>query len=273
MQKILVFVMALLPCADAAARDAQMVAIGMAQIACLDGDKEGNIVRIENAVAEATHKGAQIVVFPESCLLGWENPDAHLRACSIPGADSGRLANLAKKYGVFLCIGLDEKDGDKLYDSAILIDETGRILLKHRKINVLPELMSPPYSVGNGVQSVQTKFGKIGIMICADSFLGDLVRSMGDQTPDLVLIPYGWAAPEAEWPNHAKSLEEVVRKVARTVGCPVVGTDLVGSITNGPWRGQVYGGSSVAVDASGKVMALGRDRDRDVIVFNVRLGK
>jgi len=245
------------------------VTVAMAQIACIDGDRSGNFVRIENAVIEAKAGGAQIVLFPESSVLGWENPAAHQRACPIPGDDSARLASLAKKYGIYLCVGLDEKDGELLYDSCILIDDAGNILLKHRKVNVLPELMTPPYSVGHGVGTVETNFGKIGVMICADSMKEDLVHDMQVKQPDFILIPFGWAAPEEQWPAHGQDLQNVVRRVATTVHCPVIGTDLFGMITNGPWRGQVYGGQSVAVDASGNVIALGRDRDRDVRVFTI----
>ena len=56
------------------------VKIGMAQIFCLDGDREGNFTRIEYAIQEATEKGAQIVCFPEMAVLGWVNPEAHQRA-------------------------------------------------------------------------------------------------------------------------------------------------------------------------------------------------
>jgi N-carbamoylputrescine amidase len=159
-----------------------------------------------------------------------------------------------------------------LYDSCLLIDASGNILLKHRKVNVLPELMSPPYAVGDGVvRAVETKFGRIGLLICADSFVKELVNRLADQRPDLVLIPYGWAAPEAEWPGHGDSLRDVVQTVARTVHCPVIGTDLVGAITNGPWSGQVYGGQSVAADGDGGILFRGKDRDRDVSVISVRL--
>ncbi len=138
--------------------------IAMAQIFCLDGDRAGNLARIENALVEARAQGAALVVFPESCIFGWENPVAHERASPIPGRDSDELCALAKKHHVFLCAGLDEKDGRNLFDSCVLIDDEGRLLLKHRKVNVLPHLMTPPYSVGDGVpQVVDTKFGKIGL--------------------------------------------------------------------------------------------------------------
>jgi predicted amidohydrolase len=247
------------------------VKIAMAQILCIDGDLSGNFARIENAIIEAKEKQAEIIVFPESSLLGWENPDAHRRACPIPGKDSEQLCNLARKYKVYICIGLDEKAGEHLFDSAVLIDDNGNILLNHRKINVLPELMDPPYSVGDGVQVVKTRFGNIGVMICADSFMENLLDSMKAKKPDLLLIPYGWAAPENAWPAHGKELEKVVKNVAGKVGCPVIGTNLIGQISHGPWKGQVYGGQSVAFDEKNNVLVLGKDRDRDLIVITIEV--
>ena len=248
----------------------KQVKIAMAQILCVDGDLSGNLIRIENALKEAKEQQAELIVFPESSLLGWENPDAHKRAYPIPGDDSKKICQLAQKYKMYICIGLDEKEGDKLYDSAILIDDHGTILLKHRKINVLPELMTPPYSVGKGVQVVQTKFGKIGIMICADSMQGNLLDEMKSKKPDLLLIPYGWAAPEKDWPQHGQELVKVVKKAAIHIGCPVVGADLIGQISHGPWLGQVYGGQSVFYNPVNGELVVGKDRERDIVLITVK---
>ena len=119
---------------------------------------------IENAIIESKNKGADIVVFPETALLGWVNPEAHYKAFPIPGKDSDRLCKLAQDHKVFICIGLAEKDKDGLYDSAILIDNTGEIILKHRKINTLENHIDPPYIKGKGVNTVSTQYGNIGIM-------------------------------------------------------------------------------------------------------------
>jgi predicted amidohydrolase len=251
----------------------QALRIGIAQIFALDGDRAGNFVRIENAVAEAKAMGAEIVTLPESCILGWENPAAHERAYGIPGADSHRLCELARQHQVYLCVGLDEKDGDRLFGSCILVSDRGQLLLKHRKVNVLPELMTPPYSAGSGASVVETRFGRIGILICADSFVEELLQETRKASPDILLVPYGWAAPEEKWPEHGKNLRDTVLAVAAEVGCAVVGTDLVGTITNGPWSGQVYGGQSVVAEASGKVLHICRDRDRDVVVVTVPAGR
>jgi predicted amidohydrolase len=247
----------------------RQVRIAMAQIICFDSDKSGNLVRIENAIIEAREKKADLILFPESCLLGWVNPEAYQRACPIPGNDSEIICRLAKKYKIHISIGLDEKVGDKLYDSAILVDENGNILLKHRKINVLPELMTPPYSTGDGVNTVNTKFGIIGLMICADSFRENLLKSMKDKKPDVLLIPYGWAAPENAWPTHGQELLKVVKNTAIKVNCPVIGTNLVGQISHGPWTGQIYGGLSVAFDNRNDNLIIGKDRERDIAIITI----
>lgn len=247
------------------------IKIAIAQILCLDGDRAGNLLRIENAIAEAKAQDAALVAFPESCLLGWINPAAHERAYPIPGADSDALCALAKKYNVHICIGLDEKQGDQLFGAAILIDKEGIILLKHHKINVLPDLMNPSYSIGNEVSVAETSFGKIGVLICADSFQEELLHRMALQKPDLMLIPYGWAAEENAWPQHGENLVKVVQKVAQTIHCPVVGTNLVGQISQGPWAGRIYGGLSVACDKNGEIIRIGKDREREVAVISVDL--
>ena len=104
----------------------RIIRAAMAQIFSLDGHRCGNFVRIENAIREAKDGAADIICFPETVILGWVNPDAHERAFPIPGEDSERLCELAKKYEIYLCAGLAEKDGTKLYDSAGLIDKRGQ---------------------------------------------------------------------------------------------------------------------------------------------------
>jgi len=245
------------------------VKIAMAQIVSLDGDKAGNMIRIKNAIMEAQKKHAKIIVFPESCLLGWVNPEAYNSADPIPGKDSEQICRLAKKYKLYICIGLDEKDGKRLYDSAILIDDKGHILLKHRKINVLPALMDPPYSIGNGVGVVKTKFGTIGIMICADSYLDNLLDEMRMQRPDLLLIPYGWTSTVSNWPARSREFVGVVTHAAKRTGCPVIGTNLIGQIVHGPWSGQIFGGQSVSYDINKKSLTVGKDRERDIVMVTV----
>jgi predicted amidohydrolase len=250
------------------------VRVAVCQVLSIDGDREGNFRRIEYALETAQAARAAIAMFPESILLGWENPDAHRLAEPIPGKDSDRIAALAVKYGLMIAIGLDEKDGERLYDSAILVDKTGKLLWKHRKLNVLAQLMTPPYAEGTpeGIGVVETEYGRIGVLICADTFSDQYAERMVRLKPDLMFVPYGWAATVDRWPGHAKRLERLVARRAAQWKCPVVAPDLVGVMMHGPWAGQTYGGASLVVDGTGRVLAVLRDRDVDVRVMEIRPG-
>ena len=119
---------------------------------------------------------------------------------------------------------------------------------------------------------VETEFGKIGLLICADTHKDEILKSMAKLKPDLLLVPYGYAAEENQWPGHGKELEKVVKAAAKKTGAPVVGTNLVGEITKGPWKGRIYGGQSIAVDKTGKAISIAKDRDRDINIFQINTG-
>jgi len=265
------------PCAyGTASRTAakKTVRLAVCQILVIDSDREGNFRRIEYALDQAEAQHADIALFPESSILGWENPEAHRLAAPIPGKDSDRIAELARKHKLMIAIGFDEKDSDRLYDSAILVDKSGKLLWKHRKINVLPELMTPPYSQGRpeDIGVVDTEFGRIAVLICADTFTDAYLERLKALKPDLMLVPYGWAAPKEEWPGHSKLLEELVKRRAAEVRCPMAGVDLVGEMTHGPWQGQTYGGSSFVADGKGNILLTARDRDTDLRVIELAVG-
>lgn len=263
------------PIEDRCGEAPDAILIGVCQLRCVDGDREGNLERIGGAVRSAAEAGAEIACFPETAILGWVNPEAHELADSIPGATTDRLAALARENDIMLAIGLAERAGECLHDSAILIDRDGSLLLKHRKVNILSELMDPPYTPGAIEQEnvVDTTLGRIGMLICADSFEEEVVAAMARKEPDLLVVPYGWAASENAWPDHGEQLEAWVTYLGRTVGCPVVGVDVVGEITHGPWTGKTYGGQSLISDAEGRVIVVLADREEQVLVVPVSVGR
>lgn len=249
------------------------VRIAVCQTFCIDSDKEGNLTRISRAIATAAKQEADIACFPETAILGWVNPDAHELADPIPGETTNRLAALAKEHNIMIAIGLCEKEGEALYDTAVLIGSDGEILLKHRKCNVLSELMDPPYTPGKpeDVRVVETPLGRIGMLICADTFQDQLVSSLRAQSPDLILVPYGWAADRSAWPEHADSLHAWIRATATRAACTVVGTNSVGSISKGPWTGFTFGGQSALASPDGTITTTLSDRDADLQVVEIAL--
>ncbi len=247
--------------------------VAVCQIRCVDSDVEGNIARVTRAVEEAAARGAQIAAFPETVFIGWVNTAAHQLAQPIPGRFSDIVCRLGKKHRIMISIGLTEKVAEGIYDSMILLSSEGEILLKHRKINTMPELMTPPYLQGKkeDLSAVDTPLGRIGAMICADSFVDKHHEIMKSLCPDLLLIPYGWAAERNEWPGHGKKLEETVCRIAKNVGAAVVGTNLIGEITCGPWKGKTYEGHSVVTDSTAKILAIGKDSEEEILMVDAAL--
>lgn len=273
---ILVGALGLITSARSEVAQHRIIRVAVCQILCIDGDANANLRQIESALEAAAAEGADLASFPESIILGWVNPQAHALADPIPGPTTERLSELARRYRMMICIGMDEKDGEMLYDSAVLLGADGSLLLKQRKIDNLRRLnlLDPPYSDGTveDLRTVDTPAGRIGVLICADSFDEALMRRMAEDSADVVLAPLGWAAEAGRWPRHGQTLAKLMAQGARWAGCPVIGVNRVGTIAHGPWAGRIYGGQSVVADAEGTILAVLRDRDVEVRVVEVRLG-
>ena len=239
----------------------QSLAVALCQIE-VTADSEANLRSIEAAIAGAAQGGAQIACFPEACIFGWTNSAAHDAAATIPGTTSDRIAAAAREHQIMVVIGLAERDGPNLHNTAVLIDTDGTLLAKHRKMNILSELMDPPYQPGESAHGsvVDTRYGRIGLLICADTFQDETVSQLAAQKPDYVIVPYGWAAPAGDWPQHGDSLHAWIRHTARRCQAPVAGVDSTGELHSGPWKGFVLGGQSMACDAEGQPIEVLPDR-------------
>ena len=68
--------------------------IALCQLRCIDGDVEGNLIRIEEQVKEASENGAKAAFFPETAIIGWVNPDAYELADTIPGKYTEKMPHV-----------------------------------------------------------------------------------------------------------------------------------------------------------------------------------
>ncbi len=242
------------------------------------GAKQENLRRAELAIAAAVGQGAQIVLLPETLDLGWTHPSAKEQAEAIPGGEPyERLSAAAKEHGVFLCAGLTERDRTQVFNSAVLIDDTGQLLHKHHKLNEL-EIGHEYYAQGNSLRVVHTRLGAIGVMICADGFACNQVlsRSLCYMGADIILSPSAWARP-ATHDNIADPYGSVWRAayfpVAREFSVWFASASCVGPMTAGPWSGRNCIGCSMVVDAEGREVLQGPyGADADTILYaDIRL--
>ncbi len=229
--------------------------IGMGQMLVVGGVYQENLSRALKMVQVAREKDCSIVVLPETLDTGWLHPNLHEMAKPIPGATSDILCQAAQDNGVYIVAGITEKDGHKLYNTAILIDQNGEILLKYRKIHILDWVLDI-YSVGTTLSVVETPLGTIGVNICADNFMNSLTlaHSMARMGADIILSPVAWTT-EGTNDNTEQPYGDIWLKPYKTISelydIAIVGATSVGVMDYGLWKGRKLPGKSLAVWAGG----------------------
>ena len=247
--------------------------IALLQMLVEGGHKERNLAHAEELIAEAARNGAQLAVLPEAMDLGWTHPSCQQEAEPIPeGEPAQRLKRAAVQHRIFICSGLTEREGERIFNSALLIDRQGRVLCTHRKLNELT-IGHPYYAQGDRLNVARTELGTLGLMICADGFARDRVlsRALGYMGADIIVSPSAWAMP-ADHDDTRESYGAVWRDayipVAREFSMWIVGVSNVGPIRQGPWVGQKCIGCSLAVGPTGEVLLRGPyGEDAEAILY------
>ncbi len=232
------------------------IRLGLGQMPVVGGEAETNLAVAVRTIQDAATAGCDLVVLPECLDLGWTHPSAREQAVPIPGPRCDRLAGAARDAGIHLVAGLTERDGERVYNTAVLLDPRGRLLLKHRKINIL-EIAQDLYSIGDRLGVAHCELGCLGVNICADNFPNSLAQAhvlarMGAQ---LICSPSAWAVPadhDNELDPYGGLWRDAYAEIARLYGVAVVGVSNVGEITGGPWQGRYCIGCSLAVGADGE---------------------
>jgi predicted amidohydrolase len=236
--------------------------LAMVQMYVEGGELDLNLKHATECINEAAKNGADIALLPEVMDLGWTHSAALKLAYPVPGGRTFNiLADAAKKNKIYVCAGIVEKDGDKTYNSAVLIDDQGKLLIKHRKLNEL-DIAHNLYDQGDRLNVCHTRFGTIGLDICADAFAKDLVlsRALGYMGADIILSPSSWAVP----PDHdnlknpyGDEWNKAYEPVAKDFRMWIIGVSNVGPVTDGPWKNWNCIGCSLAIDPKGKEVLQG----------------
>ena len=254
--------------------------VALVQMLVVGGDKRRNLDHALDLIAEASDRGADLVLLPEAMDLGWTHPSSRSDAEPVPeGMPCSMLAEAAAKPGVFLCAGLTEAAGERVFNTGVILDRRGKLLCKHRKLNELT-IGQAFYAQGDRLGVVHTELGTLGLMICADGFAKDRVlsRSLGYMGADLILSPCAWAVA-ADHDNRKTPYGGIWRDayapVAKAFSLWIMAASNVGLIAGGPWQGRKCIGCSLVVGPGGQEVVQGPyGIDAETILFvDVRLGE
>ena len=150
--------------------------------------------RIEAMVTAAAENETQLMLFSELAATPGDNTDDPHHDLPlgqpIPGEATDRLARAAKSHGLYLGIGILEREGDSLYDSAVLLGPAGEIEVKYRRIqpqwhgrNADPKV----YREGSEMVVASTAIGRFCFALCGDLFDVEIVARIKQNCPDYVL--------------------------------------------------------------------------------------
>lgn len=232
------------------------IKLAMGQLLLEGGEPKRNFDRAKKMVVKASQEGADLIILPETIDFTWTHPSAYEEALPIPGEYSNTLCDWAREFDIYICVGLTErKTDDKLYNTALLINDKGEILIKFHKINLI-KVEQPYYEVGDILKVVDSPWGKIGLNICADNYrdsvhIGKTLGSMGAR---IILSPSSWTVDhsisEIDEPYHDKWVTPL-SYIAQMYNALVVSTTSVGYIVGGPYEGKKMVGCSLAVNSEG----------------------
>jgi len=160
-------------------------------------DKTKNVTQMINMVRQAAEFGADLVLCGEAAPTGLINSDDPMKYIKlgepIPGPTAFLLSQAAKEGNIYVATGIFEKGGNSLYDSSVLIDPYGQIVLKYRRIS--PGWHGPNanpffYRHGESISKVDTPLGSFAFLICGDLFDDYLTEQVKSLKVDWLLFPF-----------------------------------------------------------------------------------
>ena len=221
-----------------------------------------NLCGLISLAHKAADAQADLVLFPEAAITGLINDDdpAHDLALGqpLPGPATEAASDVARARRLWMAFGLLEREGGSLYDSAVLIDDTGEIRLIYRRVN--PQWHGPAaspvvYRQGSDVQGVETPWGTMAVLLCGDLFDDAVVAQARGLAPDWVLLPFarcfaGGGADQARWDR--EEMPAYAERVRR-LGASTLMVNYLADDATLPDDGSF--GGAFAVGADGAILA------------------
>jgi len=237
-------------------------------------DQEVNRNRAEALVREAAAGGAQIVLLPElfEGLYFCKDMDAKYFDWAQPREGHPlieRFSALAKELGVVLPLSYFERDGERYFNSLVMIDADGSVLENYRKTHIPsgPGYEEKFYFVpgDTGFKVWQTRFGKLGVGICWDQWFPETARSLALMGAELIFYPTAIGSePEinVDSKEHWQRVQQG-HSAANTV--PVIAANRIGEEAGESCTLTFYG-SSFATDYTGRKIAEA-DRESEGVIY------
>jgi N-carbamoylputrescine amidase len=261
------------------------VTLGLLQHACSASPAEN--LKTALALAEKAAKGGANIVctqelFRSQYFCQSEDHANFQLAEPIPGPSTRAFQKIAKKHGVVIVASLFEKRASGLYhNTAVVIDADGKLVGRYRKMHIPDDPLFYEkfyFTPGDtGFRAWDTKFGRIGVLVCWDQWYPEAARLTAMQGAEILFYPtaIGWHPGEKEeyGKNQHGAWETIQRSHAVANGCYVAATNRIGLERPVGGAGIEFWGQSFVAGTSGQILAkAGSDRE-EILLVPVELGK
>jgi N-carbamoylputrescine amidase len=255
-----------------------LVKIGLIQSAC-SGDKQSNINITVDKISAVAAKGAQIVclqeLFSTRYFCSKEDHKNFELAEPVPGPTTQIFSELCKRLDIVLVASLFEKRSEGIFhNTAAVIDADGKYLGKYRKHHIPDD---PGYHEkfyftpgDEGYKVFNTKFGRIGVLICWDQWFPEAARLTAMRGAQILFYPTAIGWPEGQDEHLCKieydAWQVIQRGHAITNGLHVVAVNRIGNED-----GNIFWGGSFIADPIGEVIYQAPHNEEIEIVQEIDL--
>lgn len=165
--------------------DSRKVRAAAVQLSPVLFSRDGTTAKVLDAIATAAHQDVQLIVFPETfipyypyfsfvqppVLMGKEHMRLYEEAVEVPGSVTDAVSQAARSHGMVVVLGVNERDHGSLYNTQLIFDADGSLLLKRRKITpTYHERMVWGQGDGSGLKVLDTAVGKLGALACWEHY-------------------------------------------------------------------------------------------------------
>ena len=232
---------------------AREITLALGQVTGDAYEADANRRLASDTVKRAFERGADVVVLPEMIVPGYGADPERLRPLAEPldGPTVSGWSELAAEAGGYVAGGICEADGDRLFNTAVVVGPGG-VALHYRKLHLFDNEKLAFVPGDRGLPVADVEFGKIGLCVCYDLRFVETARALALQGAELILVPTAWLtgfdqvkwrddglAPQAEGAVLQANLNQVFMACASQAG----------------QRGSLFFlGSSVLVGPSGQLV-------------------
>jgi N-carbamoylputrescine amidase len=222
-------------------------------ISCLQtlpifGAVSENVADLERRVTEAAAVGAQVIVAPELCTTGYvfqSREEAFELSEAIDGQTIERFREVAMRLGIYFTFGFAEREGDRLFNSSVLLGPNG-LIGRYRKLHLWDE-EAQFFEPGNlGVPIFHTPLGRIALLICYDIWFPEAWRLASLGGADVVCVSTNWVPVPGQRDDRPPMANLLCMTSAHQNGIWVAAANRIGIE-----RGQPFLGRSINVEPSG----------------------